>query len=275
MSQARARPTPPVALTIAGTDSGGGAGIAADLHTFFSHGVFGTLVVTAVTAQNTQRVAAVAAQPARMVEEQLAAVLEDLPVRATKTGMLANAEIVEVVIARAVAGDLGKLVVDPVMVSTSGGILLDEKGRDAYGDLLAVADLVTPNLAEAEVLLGVRIESQADLARAAEGLVDLGARAALVTGGHLSGAESIDAYCDREGAREYRGPRIESANTHGTGCTLSAAIAARLALGDPLDEAIAGAKDYVSDAIAAAANWCLGGGPGPLDHRLGLEPPPR
>ena len=261
--------SPAVALTIAGTDSGGGAGIAADLHTFSAHGTFGTLVVTAVTAQNTLGVHGVAAQPPDVVDAQIAAVLDDLPVAAVKTGMLANGPIVEVVCAWARRGALPHLVVDPVMVAASGGRLLDDSGHGAYAELIAEAELITPNVPEAEALLGSTIGGVDDLGDAARELVRRGAKAALVKGGHLTGADSVDVLFAEGRVREFRAPRLDSRNTHGTGCTLSAAIAALLAKGAPLPEAVAQAKRYVQAAMAAAADWQLGGGPGPLDHGVG------
>jgi hydroxymethylpyrimidine/phosphomethylpyrimidine kinase len=261
-------PTPPVALTIAGTDSGGGAGIAADLRAFSALGTFGTLVVTAVTAQNTVGVQAVAVQSVEIVDAQIASVLADLPVAAVKSGMLANAEIVKVVTAWAERGALPHLVVDPVMVAASGGQLLDEGGQAAYRDLLAQAALVTPNAPEAAVLLGGEVQCEEDLREAARALVALGARAALVKGGHLAGAQSVDVLCAAGEIVEFRAPRIDSVHTHGTGCTLSAAITAGLACGLPLGAAIERAKRYVTAAIAAGASWRLGAGAGPLDHEV-------
>jgi hydroxymethylpyrimidine/phosphomethylpyrimidine kinase len=265
------RREPPIALTIAGTDSGGGAGIAADLATFAEHGVFGTLVVTAVTAQNTKGVTDVAAQSAELVAAQLAAITDDFALAATKTGMLANAAIVEVVVDWARRGALPHLVVDPVMAAASGGRLLDDAGREAYQQLIGVAELVTPNLPEAETLCGGPIANVEDLAAAAVALVAAGAKAALVKGGHLPGREAIDVLYHDGKLREYRAPRLAVTNTHGTGCTLSAAIAARLAQGLSLEDAVDQAKSYVTSAIAASATWQLGHGAGPLDHRLGRE----
>ncbi|HVB06542.1 MAG TPA: bifunctional hydroxymethylpyrimidine kinase/phosphomethylpyrimidine kinase [Acidimicrobiales bacterium] len=263
---ARRSSTPPVVLTIAGTDSGGGAGIAADLRSFAAHGAFGTLVVTAVTAQNTLGVQAVAAQPAEIVDAQIASVLADLPVAAVKSGMLANAEIVKVVTAWAERGALPQLVVDPVMVAASGGQLLDAGGLAAYRELLSSAFLVTPNAPEAAMLLGGAVESRSDLREAARALGALGAGAALVKGGHLAGDESVDVLYAKGALTEFHAPRLASAHTHGTGCTLSAAIAAGLAGGMGLLGAVERAKRYVTAAIAAAASWELGAGPGPLDH---------
>ncbi len=266
------RRTPPVALSIAGTDSGGGAGLAADLRTFAAHGVFGTCAVTAVTAQDTGKVHGVCAMAPEFVDAQVDAVLGDFTVRAAKTGMLATLAIVERVIARAEQGRLPPLVVDPVMVATSGSALLEGDAPAAYRRLLPYALVVTPNLAEAEVLLGREISTRAQMADAARALRDLGARHALVKGGHLAGDEAVDLLATGDEVVELAGARIETRNVHGTGCTLSAAITARLARGEPPLDAIAGAKRYVTRAIAAAARWELAGGPGPLDHAVETEP---
>jgi hydroxymethylpyrimidine/phosphomethylpyrimidine kinase len=253
-----------VALTVAGSDSGGGAGLQADLKTFAAHGVHGTSAVTAVTAQNSVAVTSwVALEPA-MVAEQIETVAVDMPVAAVKTGMLANAAIVEAV-ARAVERlALPNLVVDPVMVAKGGHRLLDPDAERAYvRTLFPRALLVTPNLLEAGALLGRVIATRDDMRAAAQELRAMGPRAALVKGGHLPG-DALDVLCDEEGLLELPAPRIDTKNTHGTGCTYSAAIAARLAQGASLRQAVTGAKEYVTEAIRRS--YSVGAGHGPLDH---------
>jgi hydroxymethylpyrimidine/phosphomethylpyrimidine kinase len=254
-----------VALTIAGSDSGGGAGIQADLKTFQRFGVFGTTAVTAITAQNTLGVVAWQPVDPTLVRAQIDAVVSDLRPHAVKSGMLATLDIVRVVADAVRAHDLHPYVLDPVMVSSSGTALLEEVA--AIGaELLALADLVTPNLDEAAVLTGEAVTDIAGMARAARLLVERhGARAALVTGGHLTGPEAVDVlFAPALGLRQYPHTRIETRNTHGTGCTLSAAIAARLALGDALSDAVETALAFVHRAIGAAPG--LGAGHGPLNH---------
>ncbi|CAN5495473.1 bifunctional hydroxymethylpyrimidine kinase/phosphomethylpyrimidine kinase [soil metagenome] len=259
--------TPNVALTIAGSDSGGGAGIQADLRAFGQFGVFGTSVITAVTAQNTVGVTDVHVIPAATVTTQIDAVLGDLPVRAVKTGMLATAELVELVAARAAAGELPNLVVDPVLVSATGHRLLEEGALAAYLDLLLPhATIATPNLEEAAVLVGRPLRTLDDARAAAHELAELGPQLVVVKGGHLEGPEAVDVIVAAGEEHELRADRIATSNTHGTGCTFAAAAAAGLANGaEPLD-ALAGAKRYVTGAIAGAASWRLGAGNGPLDH---------
>jgi hydroxymethylpyrimidine/phosphomethylpyrimidine kinase len=257
---------PPVALTIAGSDSGGGAGIQADLKSFAANGAFGTTAVTALTAQNSVGVTGVAVTAPAFVDAQIAAVLDDLPVAAVKTGMLATRAIIGVVAARAAAGDLPNLVVDPVMVASSGGRLLDEDAETAYlEELFPHAVVITPNMSEAGLLVGRRLTTVDDMRAAARTLHGTGARYVLVKGGHLTG-DAVDVLDDGSTAIELRGPRVTSANVHGTGCSLSAAIAARLAGGATVVDAVRGAKDYVATAIAGAAGWRLGAGHGPIDH---------
>jgi hydroxymethylpyrimidine kinase/phosphomethylpyrimidine kinase len=263
------RATPAVALTIAGSDSGGGAGIAADLRTFAMLGVFGTLAVTAVTAQDTTGVHAVLAVEPALVDSQIDAVLGDFDVRAAKTGMLATLATVDAIAARAAAGHLPQLVVDPVMVASSGARLLAGDAVTAYRRLLGSACVVTPNLPEAAALVGRAVTNRAQMCDAARELHDLGARYVVVKGGHLGGREALDVVFDGEVLVELTAPMLPTANNHGTGCTLSAAIAAGLALGRAPLDAIGEAKRYVSAAIAAASHWQLGAGHGPLDHCLG------
>ena len=253
-----------VVLTIAGSDSGGGAGIQADLRTFAAHGLHGASAITAVTAQNSVAVVDSVALEPRMVVAQIEAVASDMPVAAVKTGMLANRPIVEAV-AEAV-GRLGlpHLVVDPVMIAKSGDRLLASAGEAAYRErLFPLAEVVTPNLAEAAVLLGRPVRSVEAMAQAARDLKALGPRTVLVKGGHLEG-DPVDVFFDGRRTDELRAPRIATRNTHGTGCTLSAAIAARLALGQEPLEAVQGAKAYLTEALRSA--YALGRGAGPVDH---------
>jgi hydroxymethylpyrimidine/phosphomethylpyrimidine kinase len=258
--------TPPVALTIAGSDSGGGAGIQADLKAFAANGVFGTTAVTALTAQNTVGVTGVLPTPVSFVDAQIAAVLSDLPVAAVKTGMLATAEIVALVARRAAAGALPKLVVDPVMVASSGDRLLDQDAEAAYlEDLFPHALIVTPNLREASLLVGRELNDVDDMVKAAVELAATGARHVLVKGGHLSG-DAVDVLFDGQEVHRLRSHRIDTVNVHGTGCTTAASIAARLAWGDTVLDAVQVAKSYTWNAIAGAAQWRLGAGHGPLDH---------
>lgn len=256
-----------IALTIAGSDSGGGAGIQADLKTFQQFGVFGTSVIVALTAQNTLGVRAVEAVPETMVSAQLIALAEDLPPAALKTGMLAEAGLVRRV-ARAIRENgWAPLVVDPVMVSSSGTRLLTTEAEEVVReDLLPLAALVTPNLDEAATLTGRVVHDVATMERAGATLLRFGAGAALVTGGHLGDDTITDVLVTPEGTRHFSHPRIHSKSLHGTGCTLSAAITAGLALGWPLEAAVARGLDFVSRAIAGAPG--LGGGLGPLNHTV-------
>ena len=254
-----------IALTIAGSDSGGGAGIQADLKTFHRFGVFGTSVVTALTAQNTLGVTAWSATAPELVRAQIDAVAADLRPGAVKSGMLGDAAVVGAAAAGLRAHALGPYVLDPVMVATSGDLLLSRGAVEAItAELLPLATLVTPNLDEAEILVGFPVRDPEAMERAARALVErLGARAALVKGGHLAGGETVDVLFDGEVVR-YAHPRLATTSTHGTGCTLSAAIAAGLAAGHPLRAATATALDYVHRAIATAPR--IGGGHGPLNH---------
>jgi hydroxymethylpyrimidine/phosphomethylpyrimidine kinase len=255
---------PRIALTIAGSDSGGGAGIQADLKTFAAHGVYGTSAITAVTAQNSVAVTDWVALEPRMVVAQIEAVATDMPVAAAKTGMLGSAAIVEAVAEAVERLRLPHLVVDPVMVAKSGDRLLDRDAEQAYvRDLLPLAELVTPNLAEAEALLGRPVRSLQAMHLAARELQAKGPRAVLVKGGHLEG-DPVDVLFDGAVAVELPARRIATPNTHGTGCTYSAAIAARLALGAPLIEAVRGAKAYLTEAIRRS--YSVGRGHGPVDH---------
>ncbi len=257
--------TPPIALTVAGSDPSGGAGIQADLKTFAAFDVYGAAVLTCATAQNTTGVRATGELPVELVAAQLDAVLEDLAIGALKTGMLGRAEIVHVVADR-VAAVRAPLVVDPVMVATSGDALLSADGTAALRTrLLPLARLVTPNLAEAAVLAGRPVTDVASMRDAARAIRDLGARAVLVKGGHLAG-EACDVLLDGDAVHELRAPRLEAGALHGSGCTLSAAITAALAQGDPLLDAVRRAKAFVHAAIASAPQ--VGSGARPLDHRV-------
>ena len=259
--------TPPVALTIAGSDSGGGAGIQADLKSFAALGVFGASAITAVTAQNTTAVKRVDVLPIEAVDAQIDAVLADLPVAAVKTGMLATAEIVELVARRAAAGDLPHLVVDPVMVASSGDRLLDEDAESAYRDLLfRHAEVITPNLWEASVLVGRSLDGPGDAADAAAEIALETHAWVVVKGGHLSGEEATDQVAHRHERHELVGVRIDTANVHGTGCSFASATAAGLAQGlDPLP-ALRQAKALVDRGVRGAVGWELGAGHGPIDH---------
>lgn len=259
--------TPVVALTIAGSDSGGGAGLQADLKTFAAFGVFGTSAVTAVTAQNTTAVRGVQALDAGFVDLQIEAVLDDLPVAGVKTGMLATSAVVEMVGRRAAAGDLPHLVVDPVLVSSTGHRLLDADGPAAYLDkLLPYAEVTTPNLREASLLAGMAIDDVDAMVEAARRLAGSGARTVVVKGGHLAGDVAPDVVWHEGTATILEGRRVPTSNDHGTGCSLAAAVAARLALGDDPLDALRHAKAYVAAAIGGAARWRLGAGHGPIDH---------
>ena len=252
------------ALTIAGSDSSGGAGIQADLKTFAAHGVYGCSAITAITAQNTQGVTGVVELSPAIVAAQIAAVAADIFPDATKIGMLANASIVQSVATAIRAHRLRNVVLDTVMIAKSRARLLEADAIAALREeLLPLAAVITPNVPEAEALTGLTIDSVEGLRRAAKRLVELGARAVLVKGGHLSGP-AIDVLWDGHEMTELSADRIDSKHTHGTGCTLSSAIAARLARGDALADACRAAKAYVTRAIAAAPG--LGHGHGPLHH---------
>ena len=265
---------PPIALTIAGSDSSGGAGIQADLKTFTVLGVYGASVITAQTAQNTTGVQGVHAVPPEFVAAQMRSVFGDLRVGAIKTGMQATAAII-----RAVAdglADMGPdipLVLDPVMVATSGDVLLAVDAIDTLKTVLIPrAILITPNLPEAAELLGTTTATTEDEARdQLDGLARLGARAVLLKGGHGGGGEAVDFLSSGGAVIRLASPRIATRNTHGTGCTLSAAIAAHLALGADLETAVRAAKAYVHGAIAAGAGLEIGAGSGPVDHLFTLR----
>jgi hydroxymethylpyrimidine/phosphomethylpyrimidine kinase len=257
-----------IALTIAGSDSGGGAGIQADLKTFHAFGVFGTSALTAITAQNTRGVSAIHPIPLDVVRAQIDAVAEDLPPAAFKTGMLATVALVGTVAGAIRDHQLPNYVMDPVMVATSGDRLLDADAEAALAtDLMPLATLVTPNLHEAGILTGATVSTLEDMRSAARRLVEMGARAALVKGGHLGKGEAVDLLWDGRQERSWRRVRMETPHTHGTGCTLSAAAAAGLARGLPLAEAVELAVDFVARAIGTAPG--LGTGHGPINHFAG------
>ncbi len=255
--------TPPRVLTIAGSDSGGGAGIQADLKTFAAHGVYGMSVVTAVTAQNTREVTAVEEISPEVVAAQIDAVLTDVGADAVKIGMLASAKIVRAVASRLAEHRPRHVVLDPVMIAKSGASLLAGDAVEALRDeLLPLATLVTPNLPEAERLTGLPVGEE-NLERAARMLAERGP-AVLIKGGHGRDDEILDLLLDAGGIRRYTHPRLATTSTHGTGCTLSSAIAARLAAGEELRAAVGGAIDYLHGAIAAA--FPIGSGHGPVHH---------
>ena len=250
------------ALTIAGSDSGGGAGIQADLRTFQAHGVFGLSAITAITAQNTLGVHAVQALDPGIVAAQIDAVAADFTISAVKIGMLANAEIVRAVASAIDRHRLQPVVLDPVVIAKGGDALLAADAVNALRDeLIPRATVITPNLAEAEALTGRRVASISDMRLAAADLLRAGARAVVIKGGHLDGP-AIDLFVDANFSEELSAPRLATAHTHGTGCTFASAIAARLALGDDLPSAVRAAKAYVHRAIELAPG--LGHGHGPL-----------
>ena len=254
------------ALTIAGSDSGAGAGIQADLKTFAAHGVYGTSAITAVTAQNTLEVAARLALPAELVARQIRAVLDDIGASAIKTGMLANAAIVHAVAGELRTAGVTNLVVDPVVTSSSGTALLDDAGvRAMIRDLLPLAQVVTPNIDEAKLLAGREIASWDDARAAAAVIVEQGAHSVVITGGDFGHPDAAtDLYYDGQHFREYTAVRVRTRSTHGTGCTFSAAITAGLARAMDTQSAIALAKSYVSLALEHA--YPIGAGHGPVHH---------
>lgn len=262
-----------IALTIAGSDSGGGAGIQADLKTFHQFGVHGVTAITAVTAQNTRGVKAVEVMPRAILDAQLSALAEDLAPDAVKTGMLATAAL-----AQGAAASIGKYrwrkyVLDPVMVATSGDRLLDGPAESTIaGELIPLALLVTPNRDEAAILSGCAVADRDGMRRAADVILKLGAGAVLIKGGHLPGTEIFDLLVTQSTTRWFTHPRLSTNSTHGTGCTLSAAITAGLALGWELAQAVETGIDYLQRAIAAAPG--LGKGHGPVNHAVPAIVPP-
>ena len=258
----------PVALTIAGSDSGGGAGIQADLKTFAALGVHGTSAITAITAQNTRGVTDILELPVALIREQIKVVVEDIGVDAAKTGMLSSVAIIEEVADAVSHHHITNLVVDPVMVAKGGARLLREDAVAALRTrLIPLAAVITPNIPEAEVLLERRIATLDDRRLAARDLVSLGARAAIVKGGHAEG-DAIDVYYDGSMLVELRGERVATANTHGSGCVFSAAITAGLARGLDLEKAVREAKVFITRAISSALE--IGSGHGPVNPMFGL-----
>lgn len=264
----------PIALTIAGSDSSGGAGIQADLKTFSALGVYGASVITALTAQNTRGVQGVEMMHAAFVEQQMASVFDDLDVGAVKTGMLGTAEIITAVAKRFAEVSI-PTVVDPVMVATSGDLLIAPKAVAVLkSELLPKATVLTPNMDEAAQLLETgRAESLDELADQGRALLSLGCQAVLMKGGHFEGSEADDVLVTTAGATTIHGKRIATQNTHGTGCTLASAIAAYLSAGFELETAVRAAKTYLSNAIAHADRLNVGGGHGPVDHLFSVPPP--
>ena len=258
-----------IAVTIAGSDSGGGAGIQADLKAFSANGVYGASVLTALTAQNTLGVNAIHDVPAEFVRAQMDAVYSDLAVKATKIGMLSRVETIEAVAAGLEANETGPVVLDPVMVAASGDPLLAASAIDGLMSLLVPrADLITPNLHEAARMLKSEVaDSETQMRRQAERLLELGAKAVLLKGGHGEGAESADLFLDGAGNAVWlRAQRLATSNTHGTGCTISSAVAAGLAKGECMEQAVRNAKTYIQAAIAAADQLAIGSGHGPVHH---------
>jgi hydroxymethylpyrimidine/phosphomethylpyrimidine kinase len=261
-----------IALTIAGSDSGGGAGIQADLKTFHQFGVYGTSVLVAITAQNTRGVRAVHDIPGEVVSAQLAALAEDLPPSAVKTGMLSSAALASLVASAIRANGWSNYVLDPVMVATSGDRLLSPDAEATVREaLLPLAAIVTPNLDEAAILCGFPVATPADMEKAGAHLIARGASAALLKGGHLAGDELVDVLVTPDGVRRFPHRRIATTSNHGTGCTLSAALTACLALGLPLEESVARSLDYLQRAIASAPG--LGSGHGPVNHAIDAMTP--
>jgi hydroxymethylpyrimidine/phosphomethylpyrimidine kinase len=236
------------------------------LKTFAAHDVFGTLALTAITAQNTTQVQDVFVLSPDLVAAQIACIVEDFRLAAVKTGMLGNESIIDCITACARNGQLPGLVVDPVMVSSTGAVLLDAGAVHAYHRLFSFAKVATPNLPEAEALLGEKVQSVADMIKAAKAIHDFGVDVVVIKGGHLKGKDALDVVFDGHEVVELHHDKIETSNIHGTGCTFSAAIAANLALGKPPLIAITEAKRYVTRAIASSADWNLGAGFGPIDH---------
>ncbi|MGJ8562062.1 MAG: bifunctional hydroxymethylpyrimidine kinase/phosphomethylpyrimidine kinase [Alphaproteobacteria bacterium] len=258
--------TIPRVLIIAGSDSGGGAGIQADIKTCAAFGVYSATAITAVTAQNTLGVQRVEVLSAELVRAQIQSVMSDIGADVIKIGMLGSKEIIDVV-AEEIADVEALVVLDPVMVSTSGSALLEPDAVEALKTkLIPLCDVITPNVPEAELLTGMKIEAMEDLSKAGEKLLEMGAYAALMKGGHLKGKTLVDVLVSEDGASMMTGPRIHSRHTHGTGCTLASAVAAGLAQDTPLEAAVMAARDFVFDAISTAPK--LGNGHGPLNHGL-------
>lgn len=254
------------ALTIAGSDSGGGAGIQADIKTFAAHGVYGASVITALTAQNTKNVTAIHTPPADFVGEQLTAVLDDIQIHAIKTGMLANADIIEKIVEILKTKNI-PLVIDPVMISKSGNALLQPNAIENLKNLLIpLCTIITPNTPEAEELTGIKIKTKNDMITAAQKILKMGAKNVVIKGGHRTGENSDDLFKNTHQEIWLPAQRIQTNNTHGTGCTFSAAITANLANGQDVITAVQNAKTYITAAIAHAVNQKIGTGHGPVNH---------
>lgn len=252
------------ALTIAGSDSGAGAGIQADLKTFAAHGVYGTSAITAITAQNTLGVTAVLAVNPQLVGAQIDAIIADIGAHAVKTGMLANTAIIDMVAKKLHEHRLMNIVVDPVMVATSGDLLIEKSAvATLRSKLIPLASVVTPNIPEAEVLTGMKLRSAEEIKEAAKRIVKMGAKTVLIKGGHLKGS-AMDLFYDGKKFTALNAPRIVTKNTHGTGCTLSAAIAANLAKGQNIVAAVTNAKRYITDALRHS--YRIGSGHSPVHH---------
>ena len=260
--------TTPIALTIAGSDSSGGAGIQADLKTFAALGVYGASVITALTAQNTQGVTGIHQAPADFVTAQIDAVFSDLAVGAVKIGMVAHPPVIDAIVAGLKRWSPRHVVLDPVMVATSGDRLLAAEAVDALRTkLIPLASVITPNLPEAADLLGEKVATdEAAVEQQGRRLLSLGCQTVLIKGGHGAGAESTDYLIDSSGVTALAAPRVATKNTHGTGCSLSSAIAAGLAKGEDMASAVRNAKAWVSAAIAAADRFSVGHGHGPIHH---------
>jgi hydroxymethylpyrimidine/phosphomethylpyrimidine kinase len=252
------------ALTIAGSDSGAGAGIQADLKTFAALGVYGSSVITAITAQNTLNVTKIFELSAGLVAAQIDAVIDDIGAHALKTGMLANATLIEMIAAKIQQYSLKTLVVDPVMVAKSGDLLLRKDAVQALRSrLIPLAQVVTPNLPEAEELTGMKLTRAKDIEEAGRRIVGMGAKSVVIKGGHRKGP-AVDVFFDGKKIRELRSPRIRSRHTHGTGCTFSAAIAAYLAKGEKVENSVSLAKQYITEAIRNG--FAIGSGHSPVHH---------
>jgi hydroxymethylpyrimidine/phosphomethylpyrimidine kinase len=264
----------PRVLSIAGSDSGGGAGVQADLKTFSAMGCFGMTAITALTAQNTMGVRSIHGVPPEMLRDQIDAVVQDIGVDAVKIGMLHSSDIVRTVAQSIDRHHLKNVVFDPVMVATSGAVLINQDAVDVLvREMFPRAALITPNLDEASLLVGRTLASTTDMEDAANTLLGLGARAVLLKGGHLAGDSVQDLLAHPSGLRLWmRAPRIATPNTHGTGCTLSSAIAAHLALGKTLEDAVQQARNYVRGALLHGATVRTGQGSGPLNHAYAPEP---
>jgi len=262
------------ALTIAGSDSGGGAGIQADLKTFAARGVFGMSVLTALTAQNTIGVQGVFEIPPDFVARQIDSVVSDIGVDAVKTGMLSSAPIIAAIAAKIREHRLTPLVVDPVMVAKGGDPLLRDDAREALiQQLLPLATVITPNLHEARALCGFEITTPEEMRRAAQTIHRMGPRNVVVKGGHLPAeSDAIDLLYDGKTFQEFRAPRLQTRNNHGTGCTFASAIAAELAKGQSIADAVRIAKDYLTQVLRASANLHIGQGHGPMNHMALLIP---